>query len=195
MSEKGLLKEVFASLESSLNKLTERVHAARNGAALEDLNLTAAGLSGAERGVFRADIPAVPNAELSASSNTALRSSARSSPGHFTGENMKKKPLKLEEITEEAKLRELAAEVNPLAKLIIKNQQRAAAKATEPKPVRDTRLPRAGTVLERQYKGRKVSVLVLECGFEYEGKRYKSLSAAASAITGQHVSGYFFFKL
>ena len=48
MTEKGLLKEVFASLESLLNKLTERVHAARNGAALEDLNLTVAGLSGAE---------------------------------------------------------------------------------------------------------------------------------------------------
>lgn len=48
MKEKGLLKEVFAAVETSLAKLTESVNAARDGAALEDLNLTVAGLAGAE---------------------------------------------------------------------------------------------------------------------------------------------------
>lgn len=48
MNEKGLLKGVFATIETSLVKLTERVNAAKNGAALEDINLTVAGLAGAD---------------------------------------------------------------------------------------------------------------------------------------------------
>lgn len=48
MKEKGLLKDVFAEIEKSLAKLTEKVNAARDGAALEDLNLAAAGLMGAD---------------------------------------------------------------------------------------------------------------------------------------------------
>jgi hypothetical protein len=38
-------------------------------------------------------------------------------------------------------------------------------------------------------------VLVLENGFEYEGAIYKTLSAVAKKITGQHCNGYHFFKL
>ena len=32
-------------------------------------------------------------------------------------------------------------------------------------------------------------------GFEFEGEVYKSLSAVAKAITGQHCNGYYFFRL
>lgn len=59
----------------------------------------------------------------------------------------------------------------------------------------DARLPLPGTILTRQYKGRMLQVTVLTQGFEFEGDVYKSLSAVAKAITGQHCNGYFFFRL
>src|SRR5262249_39912013 len=59
----------------------------------------------------------------------------------------------------------------------------------------DDRLPPAGSVLARKYKGKTVLVKVLQGGFEYQGDLYPSLSAAAKAITGSHCNGYLFFKL
>jgi hypothetical protein len=59
----------------------------------------------------------------------------------------------------------------------------------------DNRLPPPKSVLERVYKGEKILVLVLENGFEYDGAIYKTLSAVAKKITGQHCNGYHFFKL
>jgi hypothetical protein len=58
----------------------------------------------------------------------------------------------------------------------------------------DQRLPVAGTVLTRPYKGRVVQVLIRPDGFEFEGQLYPSLSAAARAITGSHCNGFLFFK-
>jgi len=58
-----------------------------------------------------------------------------------------------------------------------------------------SRLPAPGTAMVRQYKGRTLQVLVLTDGFEFEGERYKSLSAVAKKITGAHVNGYRFFGL
>jgi len=52
-----------------------------------------------------------------------------------------------------------------------------------------------GTVLNRRYKGRNVRVQVLIDGFEFEGERYKSLTAVARAVTGKHWNGYHFFNL
>ena len=51
-----------------------------------------------------------------------------------------------------------------------------------------------GTALHRTYKGKQLRVIVLENGFEHDGKRYKSLSAVANAITGTHINGRLFFK-
>mgnify|MGYP002382257386 CR=1 FL=1 len=66
----------------------------------------------------------------------------------------------------------------------------------EPSPIQlDPRLPRAGTILTRQYKGHTVQVRVLQDGFEYRGSLYRSLSAVAKAITGSHCNGFAFFKL
>ena len=45
-------------------------------------------------------------------------------------------------------------------------------------------------------KGKAVlQVEVLEHGFAFEGKTYRSLSAVAKAVTGSHCSGHFFFGL
>jgi hypothetical protein len=52
-----------------------------------------------------------------------------------------------------------------------------------------------GTVVKRDYKGRVVRVTVLAAGFEYEGERYKSLTAVAKAVTGKHWNGFHFFGL
>lgn len=59
----------------------------------------------------------------------------------------------------------------------------------------DDRLPMPGTILTRQYKQETVQVKVLPRGFEFEGEVYKSLSAVAKAITGQHCNGFHFFRL
>jgi hypothetical protein len=36
---------------------------------------------------------------------------------------------------------------------------------------------------------------VLEDGLEYDGQRFRSLTAVAKAITGTHVNGFRFFHL
>jgi Protein of unknown function (DUF2924) len=59
----------------------------------------------------------------------------------------------------------------------------------------DGRLPAPGTAIDRTYKGRKIRLLVQTDGFDYEGRRYKSLSAVAKEVTGSHVNGYRFFGL
>jgi Protein of unknown function (DUF2924) len=58
----------------------------------------------------------------------------------------------------------------------------------------DQRLPAAGTVLTRRYKGEDLQVRVLADGFEYKGEVFGSLSAVAKAVTGQHCNGYHFFR-
>ncbi len=63
------------------------------------------------------------------------------------------------------------------------------------RPLRDPRLPAPGTVITRPYKGGLVRVTVGDAGFEYEGTAYRSLSAAARAVTGSHCNGYQFFQL
>lgn len=50
-----------------------------------------------------------------------------------------------------------------------------------------------GTKLIREYQGKKHEVLVLEKGFEYKSKPYKSLSAIANEITGTRWNGKIFF--
>lgn len=61
--------------------------------------------------------------------------------------------------------------------------------------VNDSRLPSVGTAIVRQYKGRQLEVTVLVDGFEYDGQRYRSLSAVAKAISGAHCNGFRFFGL
>lgn len=52
-----------------------------------------------------------------------------------------------------------------------------------------------GTLLTREYKGRTIRVTALEDGFEFEGDRYKSLTAVTQAVTGKHWNGFHFFGL
>ena len=60
---------------------------------------------------------------------------------------------------------------------------------------RDTRLPQAGTLLTREFKGSIHVVKVLGDGFEYDGRLYKSLSKIATEIAGTRWNGFTFFGL
>lgn len=54
----------------------------------------------------------------------------------------------------------------------------------------------AGSVLTREWNGTVIRVQVLGARqFEHDGVRYRSLSAVARKITGQHLSGPLFFGL
>lgn len=55
--------------------------------------------------------------------------------------------------------------------------------------------PVTGTRLVREFGGKMHSVTVLTNGFEYEGRKYKSLTALAMHITGMRWSGPSFFGL
>jgi DUF2924 family protein len=79
----------------------------------------------------------------------------------------------------EAKLRELIAEEE--ARLNGKLSKRS----------RDR--PIAGTRLIREWKGVEHAATVLDDGYEYQGRRYKSLSAIARAITGTRWNGPLFW--
>jgi hypothetical protein len=59
----------------------------------------------------------------------------------------------------------------------------------------DPRLPAVGTLLTREFQGQNVSVEVLERGFRYHEREYKSLSAVAREVTGVQWNGYEFFRL
>ena len=60
---------------------------------------------------------------------------------------------------------------------------------------RDDRLPEPGAVLTRHHQGRDVVVRVLEAGFEYQSRHYRSLSAIAREVTGTRWNGLLFFGL
>ena len=52
-----------------------------------------------------------------------------------------------------------------------------------------------GTKLLREWDSTEHTVTVLKDGFEWQGRKYKSLSAVARAITGTRWNGYRFFGL
>ncbi len=88
-------------------------------------------------------------------------------------------------------------ELMPNAELALR-VPRNFLKGVEPAPsrqIRDRRIPPPGTVLLRTYKDQKIAVTVLDNGFEWEGREYRSLSAIAKEVTGSHWNGLRFFNL
>jgi len=69
--------------------------------------------------------------------------------------------------------------------------------AASPGPTtrRDPRLPSPGSTLIRRYKGTDIRVLVLDGGFEWDGRRFDTLSEVAFAVTGSKWNGWLFFGL
>jgi hypothetical protein len=88
--------------------------------------------------------------------------------------------------------------LDPLGKLAARarsGRSKALARSEVQPARRDIRLPKPGDVLSRDYKGRAITVRVLESGFEHEGRRFRSLSAIAKAVTGAHWNGLLFFGI
>lgn len=67
--------------------------------------------------------------------------------------------------------------------------------AVLPAKERDSRLPAVGAVITKTYHGQTLEVKVLENGFAYQGKTYKSISRVAMEIVKRPISGYVFFGL
>jgi hypothetical protein len=59
----------------------------------------------------------------------------------------------------------------------------------------DRRIPRPGTLLQREYRGETIAVTVPADGFEYQGRHYGSLSAIATEVSGTRWNGLAFFGL
>lgn len=68
-----------------------------------------------------------------------------------------------------------------------------AARATKP---RDPRLPAAGSLIEKSYKGKTLKVEVREADFRFDGKEWSSLTAIAMVVTGaKSINGPLFFGI
>ena len=59
----------------------------------------------------------------------------------------------------------------------------------------DSRLPMPGSLLMKQHKGETHVVKVLDNGFDYDGRFFRSLSAIAQEITGTKWNGFLFFGI
>ena len=68
-----------------------------------------------------------------------------------------------------------------------------AAKGGRTKQVRTYATPRQGARFVREWNGKSHVVEVLDSGFAWQGKTYRSLSAIATSITGSRWSGPRFF--
>lgn len=60
---------------------------------------------------------------------------------------------------------------------------------------RDPRIPMPGCILTKDWGDRRIEVRVLDDGFEFEGRAYKSLSAIAKEVTQTNWNGFTFFGL
>ncbi len=61
--------------------------------------------------------------------------------------------------------------------------------------IADPRTPVMGTKLIREWDGVEHTVTVLKDGFDWQGQKFKSLSAVARTITGTRWNGWTFFGL
>jgi len=91
----------------------------------------------------------------------------------------------------QSKVEQLIQQLDPINNKALRPE---SMQEKQPKS-RDKRLPIPGTVVIKEYKGTKLEIKVLESGFEFQNKTFKSLSAIAKAVTGAHWNGYLFFGL
>ena len=76
---------------------------------------------------------------------------------------------------------------------VLRQVARRAAEGDSKAPLPRRLTP--GTRLVRDWHGNGHTVVVLDDGFEYDGRHWRSLTAIAKAITGTHWNGYRFFGL
>ncbi|MEZ6008793.1 MAG: DUF2924 domain-containing protein [Planctomycetota bacterium] len=71
----------------------------------------------------------------------------------------------------------------------------APKRAGGPARERDPRLPKPGDLITRTFQDKEIRVQVLDAGFLYDGKTWRSLSAIAKEVTGTSWNGFLFFGL
>jgi len=93
--------------------------------------------------------------------------------------------------------RQRASDLAEEAELRIRAPESFLRQLSEPAGKRrcDPRLPAPGTWLSREFRGQRIDVEVLEKGFLYQERVYKSLSAVARQVTGTQWNGFAFFAL
>jgi len=95
----------------------------------------------------------------------------------------------------QSKIQQLIQQYDPINNKTLRPNNMSENHPKKSKLSRDKRLPIPGTVIAKEYKGIKLQVKILESGFEYNNKIYKSLTAIAREVTGAHWNGYLFFNL
>ena len=83
----------------------------------------------------------------------------------------------------------------PLVRMLDALADEVEGKKVRRSVIADPRNPVTGTRLVRAWDGVEHTVTVLNDGFEWQGRRYRSLSAIARDITGTRWNGYRFFGL
>jgi hypothetical protein len=83
----------------------------------------------------------------------------------------------------------------PVARLLDALADEVEGKKVRQSVISDPRNPVIGTRLVREWDGAEHVITVMKDGFDWQGRRYKSLSAVARDITGTRWNGYRFFGL
>ncbi len=83
----------------------------------------------------------------------------------------------------------------PVSRLLDALADEIEGKKVRSTVISDPRNPVIGTRLVREWDGVEHVITVLQGGFDWQGRRYKSLSAIARDITGTQWNGYRFFGL
>lgn len=95
----------------------------------------------------------------------------------------------------QGKIQNLIQKYDPVNNKTMRPEDTTRDQPKKPNLRRDKRLPIPGTVITKEYKGIKLQIKILESGFEYNSKVYKTLTAIAKEVTGAHWNGYLFFNL
>lgn len=82
-----------------------------------------------------------------------------------------------------------------LSPSIIRQLSRLASAASEPVTPRAADSLFIGSRLIREWNGRQIEVVVVDNGYDYDGRHFRSLSQIARHITGAHWSGPRFFGI
>ena len=98
-------------------------------------------------------------------------------------------------LSERARLRARQIANDADLRVLVPRHEGVWSQPMEDLSAKDRRLPAPGTTLVRDFKGKSISVHVLEHGFEHEGEVFGSLSAVVQHITGTSWNGYRFFHL
>lgn len=88
------------------------------------------------------------------------------------------------------KIKQLVKDIDPINMTSLR-----CSRPSRKHQIRDQRLPIPGTIITKKYKDQLIEVKVLDKGFEYKGKQYRSLTAISEEITKSHWSGFDFFEL